>query len=69
MAGLYPPKNHNIKRFMEGVDPCHFIDEKVTSICIYIYICVCVLICVYICTIHVMCILYMCVCVMCVMCV
>ena len=19
-----PPQNHNIKRFMEGVDPCHF---------------------------------------------
>ena len=31
MAGLYPPQNHNIKRFMEGVDPCHFIEEKVTS--------------------------------------
>ena len=28
----YTPQNHNIKRFMEGVDPCHFIEEKVTSI-------------------------------------
>ena len=27
-----PPQNHNIKRFMEGVDPCHFMEEKVTSI-------------------------------------
>ena len=27
-----PPQNHNIKRFMEGVDLCHFIEEKVTSI-------------------------------------
>ena len=24
----YTPQNHNIKHFMEGVDPCHFIEEK-----------------------------------------
>jgi hypothetical protein len=32
MAGLYPHKTITYKRFMEGVDPWHFIEEKVTSI-------------------------------------
>ena len=57
-----PPQNQNIKRSMGGVDPCHFLDEKVRamhvcmsvclsvcpSVCMYMY--VCMYLCMYVCT-------------------